>query len=166
MIGRRFLSSFFTKMNPNMMKHNLCTSSKTADQSLSMMDPITKKTLLKVNIRNTMKKQNDADLVLAREVISAKARDSNFVFSPASINTAYTMMAAGSGSSSESQDRNAAISKVANVVFADGSARGGPKISAINGVWVEKSCLLDHSLKISSRIITRLLMLKLISDSR
>ncbi|KAL1212385.1 putative non-inhibitory serpin-Z5 [Cardamine amara subsp. amara] len=115
------------------------------------MDPKNMKTqkfatsLLKVNLRKTMKEQNDADLVLTHEVIASKARNSNFIFSPASINAAYTMMAAGTGSSSD--ELNAVHNEIATVVLADGSARGGPKISAINGVWVEKSRPGNHSLK-------------------
>ncbi|CAA7053820.1 unnamed protein product [Microthlaspi erraticum] len=92
-----------------------------------------------------MKTQNDAALALTRKIVISEARHSNFVFSPASISAALTMMAAGNGSGSE--ELNAVYSEIATVVFADGSASGGPKISAVNGVWVEQSLPLDHSLK-------------------
>ncbi|XP_019083691.1 PREDICTED: serpin-Z1-like [Camelina sativa] len=55
------------------------------------------------------------------------------------------MMAARCGSISD--ELKAVFSEIATVVFADGSASGGPKISSINGVWVEKTLPFDHSLK-------------------
>ncbi|CAA7015763.1 unnamed protein product [Microthlaspi erraticum] len=101
--------------------------------------------LSKKELREAMKKQNDAALDLTRKVIASEARHANFVFSPASISAALTMMAAGKGSGSD--ELNAVYSEIATVVFADGSASGGPKITAVNGVWVEQSLLVDHSLK-------------------
>lgn len=38
-------------------------------------------------------------------------------------------------------------SAIANVVFPDASASGGPKIKAINGIWVEQTLPVDHSFK-------------------
>ncbi|CAA7057812.1 unnamed protein product [Microthlaspi erraticum] len=96
-------------------------------------------------LREAMKKQNDAALDLTRKVIASEARHSNFVFSPASISAALAMMAAGNGSGSE--ELNAVYSEIATVAFADGSASGGPKISVVNGVWVEQSFPVDQSLK-------------------
>ncbi|CAH2047311.1 unnamed protein product [Thlaspi arvense] len=98
-----------------------------------------------MDLREAMEKRNYGDLVLMHEVIASKARNSNFIFSPSSINAALTMKAASSGSNSD--ELNAVYSEIATTVFADGSASGGPKISAVNGVWVDQSLPVNHSLK-------------------
>ncbi|XP_020890360.1 serpin-Z2-like [Arabidopsis lyrata subsp. lyrata] len=93
------------------------------------------------DMQEAMKKQNEAAMFLAGKVISALDRNSNFVFSPASINTVVTMMTPGS------DEHNAVFSEIATLVFADGSTKGGPKISVINRIWVEQSLPFDSSLK-------------------
>ncbi|CAA7051654.1 unnamed protein product [Microthlaspi erraticum] len=145
-------------MDSEKTKQKLSRASDTADASLSKMDRISKKkqklsesqviaspSLSKEELQKAMKKQNAAALDLTRKVIASEARHSNFVFSPASISAALTMMAAENGFGSDKL--NAVYSEIATVVFADGSASGGPKISAVNGVWVEQSLPVDISLK-------------------
>ncbi|KAL0785340.1 hypothetical protein Bca101_001586 [Brassica carinata] len=99
----------------------------------------------KVNVEKAMKKQNDVAMFLTEKVISAVAKNSNFVFSPASINAALTMVAASSKEEqltssilsflrSYSMDElKAVFSEIATIVLADGSASSGPKISNVNG---------------------------------
>ncbi|KAL0710369.1 hypothetical protein Bca4012_017347 [Brassica carinata] len=113
----------------------------------------------KVNVEKAMKKQNDVAMFLAEKVISAVAENSNFVFSPASINVALTMLASVpieetlrsstlSFLRSYSMDElKAVFSEIAAIVLADGSGSGGPKISNVNGVWMEQSGGVDPSLK-------------------
>lgn len=48
---------------------------------------------------------------------------------------------------SSSDELNGVASHVLSVIFADDSANGGPLISAANGVWADKSFLLDPSFK-------------------
>ncbi|CAH8384355.1 unnamed protein product [Eruca vesicaria subsp. sativa] len=48
---------------------------------------------------------------------------------------------------SVTEERKAVFKETATVAFADGKAKGGPKIKAINGVWVEQSFPVDHSYK-------------------
>lgn len=93
-------------------------------------------------LREAMKKLNDTALVLTSKAIDADARNSNFVFSPASISAALTMMAVTNGTHSD--ELNAVYQEIATVVLADDSASGGPKISSVNGVWVEQSLPVDH----------------------
>ncbi|CAH8383615.1 unnamed protein product [Eruca vesicaria subsp. sativa] len=106
-----------------------------------------------------MKNQHDSAMFLADKVISAVAENSNFVFSPASINTALTMVAASTPyetlrsfilsllRSSSVDELKDVYSEIATIVLADGSASGGPKISNINGVWTEQSLGVDPLLK-------------------
>ncbi|KAJ4907499.1 putative non-inhibitory serpin-Z5 [Raphanus sativus] len=49
--------------------------------------------------------------------------------------------------SSSMDELKAAFSEIATTVLADGSASGGPKISNVNGVWLEQSLGVDPSLK-------------------
>ncbi|ESQ39689.1 hypothetical protein EUTSA_v10001102mg [Eutrema salsugineum] len=107
-------------MDQKKMDQKLLTSSDTTDDpsSLSKMDRKNKKkqklnksqeiivespTLAEIEVpkaideRKAMKKQNDVALFLAGKVISAVAKNSNLVFSPASINAVLTMAAATSG---------------------------------------------------------------------
>jgi len=53
--------------------------------------------LSNIDVGEAMKKQNDVAIFLTGIVISSVAKNSNFVFSPASINAALTMVAASSG---------------------------------------------------------------------
>ncbi|KAJ0261771.1 Serpin domain-containing protein [Hirschfeldia incana] len=104
-----------------------------------------------------MKKQNDVAMFLAEKVISAVAENSNFVFSPASINAALTMLASKDEPIRSSivsflrsysvDELKAVYSEIATIVLADGSASGGPKISNVNGVWMDQSMGVDPSLK-------------------
>ncbi|KAF3564022.1 hypothetical protein DY000_02019134 [Brassica cretica] len=106
-----------------------------------------------------MKKQNDVAMFLTEKVISALARNSNFVFSPASISAVLTMVAVTSEEetvrsfifsilrSSSIDELNAVFHEVAYTVLVDGSESGGPKISAVNGVWMEQSLSVSPSKK-------------------
>ncbi|EOA22258.1 hypothetical protein CARUB_v10002846mg [Capsella rubella] len=105
----------------------------------------------KMDLQEAMKKQNDVALLLVGKVISAVAKHSNLVFSPALINSVLTMTAATTETetlrsfilsflkSSSTDELNAVFREIASVILVDGSKRGGPKISAVNGVWIEKS---------------------------
>ncbi|EFH62182.1 serpin family protein, partial [Arabidopsis lyrata subsp. lyrata] len=127
-------------------KNQELSTSEITDPSLSK----TKKKQ-KMNMQEAMKNQNDVSMFLAGKVISAVAENSNFVFSPASINAVLTMTAATSDSkslksfilsflrSSSTEEINAIFHELASVVLRDGSERGGPKIAAVNGVWMEQS---------------------------
>ncbi|XP_023637436.1 serpin-Z2 isoform X1 [Capsella rubella] len=104
-----------------------------------------------MDLQEAMKKQNDVALLLVGKVISAVAKHSNLVFSPALINSVLTMTAATTETetlrsfilsflkSSSTDELNAVFREIASVILVDGSKRGGPKISAVNGVWIEKS---------------------------
>ncbi|ESQ29361.1 hypothetical protein EUTSA_v10024078mg, partial [Eutrema salsugineum] len=112
-----------------------------------------------IDVEDAMKKQNDFTMFLTAKVISSVAKNSNVVFSPTSINAVLTMLAATSEEetlrsfifsllrSSSIDELNAVFCKIATVVLADASASGGPKISAVNGVWMEQSLPVKPSLK-------------------
>ncbi|EFH62627.1 hypothetical protein ARALYDRAFT_893032 [Arabidopsis lyrata subsp. lyrata] len=116
---------------------------------VSRLLPIASHSLSKT--QEAMKKQNDVALFLAGKVISTVDKNSNFVFSPASINSVLTMLAAISDNetlkscilsflrSSSTDELNDIFREIASVVLVDGSKRGGPKIAVANGVWREQS---------------------------
>ncbi|CAH2080022.1 unnamed protein product, partial [Thlaspi arvense] len=102
-----------------------------------------------------IKNQNDVALILSDHLFSTKAKHSNTVFSPASITAALTLAASGPGGSliagdilsflrsSSIDELNSVFAEMVSVVFADRSANDGPKISSINGVWIEQSLAID-----------------------
>ncbi|KAF3548029.1 hypothetical protein DY000_02001511 [Brassica cretica] len=149
------------KKKKNKRKKRVSKSLITSSPSHSEKDLVTLSPppISKVNVEKAMKKQNDVAMFLTEKVISAVAKNSNFVFSPASINAALTMVAASSKEEqltssilsflrSYSMDElKAVFSEIATIVLADGSASGGPKISNVNGVWMEQSLGVDPSSK-------------------
>ncbi|KAH0907453.1 hypothetical protein HID58_039280 [Brassica napus] len=152
-------------MDPKEKRQKLSTP-ELESQSLSKKDvAITSASLnSEVDVGEAMKKQNDVAMFLAEKVISALARNSNFVFSPASISAVLTMVAVTSEtetlrsfifsilSSSSIDELNAVFHEVANTVLVDGSENGGPKISAVNGVWMEQSLSVSPSKKDSEQV--------------
>ncbi|WZZ86191.1 hypothetical protein YC2023_114770 [Brassica napus] len=64
-----------------------------------------------------------------------------FFASPASPELFEYLIAA----SSSTNELNAVFSEVCSLVLADGSASGGPKITAVNGVWIDQSFPVDSS---------------------
>ncbi|KAJ4907502.1 putative non-inhibitory serpin-Z5 [Raphanus sativus] len=148
-------------MAPTEKKQKLSASSETVSPSL----------ISKVDVEKAMKKQNDVAMFLAEKVISAVAENSNFVFSPASISITLTMLAASSADetlrslilsllrSYSVDELKAVFSEISTIVLADGSASGGPKISNVNGVWIEQSLGVDPSSKDLFENSSRLLAL-------
>ena len=139
-------------MDPKEKSQKLSTP-ELESQSLSKKDVaiISPSLNSKVDVGEAMKKQNDVAMFLAEKVISALARNSNFVFSPASISAVLTMVAVTTEEetlrsfifsilrSSSIDELNAVFHEGANTIFVDGSEDGGPKISGINGVWMDQS---------------------------
>ncbi|EFH48731.1 hypothetical protein ARALYDRAFT_911261 [Arabidopsis lyrata subsp. lyrata] len=112
-----------------------------------------------MDVREAIKKQTDVAMILFGHVLSSTPKDSNVIFSPASINSAITMLAAGPGGdlvagkilsflrSSSIDELKAIFRELSSVVYADSSASGGPKIKAVNGLWIEKSLPTDPKFK-------------------
>ncbi|XP_010418440.1 PREDICTED: serpin-Z1-like [Camelina sativa] len=110
-----------------------------------------------MDVREAMKKQNEVAMFLSWHLFSTVAKRSNSVFSPASINAAFTMMASGPGSSviadkilsflrsSSIDELNSVFSVIATFVFADGSHIGGPTVKVVNGAWIDQSLYIDPS---------------------
>ncbi|CAH2048273.1 unnamed protein product [Thlaspi arvense] len=146
-------------MDPQAKKQKLNTSEIASPSVSNMKLEKKKKKKQKVNVGKAMRKQNDAAMFLTEKVISAVARNSNFVFSPASISAVLTMVAATSEEetlrsvifsilgSSSIDELNAVFHAIATNVLVDGSESGGPKISAVNGVWMDQSIPLNHLVK-------------------
>ncbi|KAL1187709.1 putative non-inhibitory serpin-Z5 [Cardamine amara subsp. amara] len=133
------------------VKRQQLSTSEIADPSNKKQKVNESQIMVSPKVKKEMKKQNDVSLFLAEKVISAVAKNSNFVFSPVSINAVLTMDAATSDDetfkssilsflrSSSTDELNAVFSKIASVVLVDESERGGPKIAVANGMWIEQS---------------------------
>ncbi|XP_020275458.1 serpin-ZXA-like [Asparagus officinalis] len=111
-----------------------------------------------LRLRESISNQNEFALHLSKHVGSTVAAGGNFVLSPASLHAILALIAAGSKGptldqilsilrSKSSGDLNALSSQIVDVVLADGSASGGPKISVVNGVWVDSSVSLKRGFK-------------------
>ncbi|CAM8939224.1 unnamed protein product [Rhodiola kirilowii] len=93
--------------------------------------------------------QTDVALSLTKQVISAKAKDVNFVFSPVSIYHMLSLIAAGSKGQtldelllflkSNRNDLSSLAAHLSDVVLADAASHGGPRISFVTGAWVDRS---------------------------
>ncbi|CAH8256149.1 unnamed protein product [Arabidopsis lyrata] len=136
----------------------ITSSSLSKNKDLVIKSP----SLANIDVGKAMKKQNDLAIFLTGLVISSVANNTNFVFSPASINTVLTMVAASSSDeesrelrsfilsflkSSSTDELNAVFSEISSTVLVDGSKKGGPKIAVVNGVWMEKSLFINPSSK-------------------
>ncbi|KAL0836551.1 hypothetical protein Bca101_088440 [Brassica carinata] len=97
------------------------------------MNPSSFRSKSTVDVDEAIKNQNDIAMVVSKDLFSSKAKHSNSILS---------FLRASS-----TDELNAVFSKIVPVVFADRSANGGPKISSINGVWIEKTQPIDPSSK-------------------
>ncbi|KAG2243048.1 hypothetical protein Bca52824_095111 [Brassica carinata] len=79
-----------------------------------------------------MKKQNDVSMFLAGN-LNPKEKETVRSFIISFLR------------SSSTDELNAVFGEICSVVLADGSASGGPKIAAVNGVWIDQSLSVDSS---------------------
>lgn len=107
-----------------------------------------------MDLRKSISDQTDFSLQIAKHILLKHS--SNVVFSPSSIHVVLSMVAAGSKGrtldqfisflrSATTSDLNALSAQLVTLIFADGSPSGGPCLSFVNGVWVEKSFSLNSS---------------------
>ena len=111
-----------------------------------------------MGLRELISKQTNVALSLAKHILTTEAKESNFVFSPVSIQILLGLVAAGSNGSTLEQllsflkaksnnQLTSLSSEILTEVFPDGSGSGGPQLSFASGVWVDKSLTLNHSFK-------------------
>ncbi|KAG2663809.1 hypothetical protein I3760_16G050100 [Carya illinoinensis] len=112
-----------------------------------------------MDLRQSISDQTDVSLRIAnRLLLSEEGKKSNLVFSPLSIHVVLSLIAAGSKGptldqllsflKSKSSDQLSSFdSEIVSVVFTDGSASGGPRLSFANGAWLDKSLSLKSSFK-------------------
>ncbi|GLJ17562.1 hypothetical protein SUGI_0305470 [Cryptomeria japonica] len=110
-----------------------------------------------MDIQALIHSQTEFSTDFSKEVLEVSA-DKNSVFSPFSISVALSLAAGGAKGTTldqfctclKSQDvhqLHELSSHLINVVFTDGSARGGPLLSFVNGVWAEQSMTLKSNYK-------------------
>ncbi|CAI0558488.1 unnamed protein product [Linum tenue] len=108
------------------------------------------------NIPAKMEHQTDVALSLSKHFLLKEAKDSNAVISPASIHALLSLIAAGSNGPTKDQllsflnaklmDHLNSLSSGLVSLLADGVG-GGPRLSFVNGVWVDRSLPLRQSFK-------------------
>ncbi|KAK1316246.1 Serpin-ZX [Acorus calamus] len=105
-----------------------------------------------MDLRKSIENQTDWSLSIAHHVGSARSPpDSNLVLSPVSVHSVLAMVAAGSTGSTLDQslkflrsdggegELRSLSSQLVQIVLADGSASGGPKLAFAGSVWVDRS---------------------------
>ncbi|KAF2309913.1 hypothetical protein GH714_005588 [Hevea brasiliensis] len=110
-----------------------------------------------MGLREEIVSQNDVALGISKHVLLTEGNISDSVVSPLSIQLVLGLIAVGSkgptsiscflSSSPSPMTTHLFLLRTRFVVFADGSANGGPLFSFANGVWVDKSLSLKPSFK-------------------
>ncbi|XP_068654385.1 serpin-ZX [Aristolochia californica] len=111
-----------------------------------------------MDLRKLIGFQTEFALRAGRHVLSKRLRESNVVFSPCSLHVVLSLIAAGAKDgtlehtlsflkSEKEEDLSALASQLVAIILADGSSGGGPLLSFVNGVWVDKSLPLKPSFK-------------------
>jgi len=88
----------------------------------------------------------------------AKQPNNNVVFSPLSLQVVLSIIAAGSEGPTQQQlldflqfeyidHLNSFASQLVSVILKDAAPAGGPRLSFVNGVWVEKTLSIQPSFK-------------------
>ncbi|RHN45660.1 putative Serpin family protein [Medicago truncatula] len=123
------------------------------------MPPQKRKRTKKNLIGKSLTKFTNVSLNITKHLLSnQKLNEKNIVFSPLSLNTVLIMIATGSEGPTQNQllsflqsestgDLKSLCSQVVSSVLSDGARAGGPCLSYVNGVWVEKSLPLQPSFK-------------------
>jgi serpin B len=103
------------------------------------------------SLKKSIENQTGVALEITKHLFSnQEISDKNIVFSPLSVHVILSMITAGTKGENQHQklkflksksieEVNTLAEQVYPLVFADGSPRGGPLLSFINGLWIEQS---------------------------
>ncbi|XP_058781210.1 serpin-ZX-like [Vicia villosa] len=103
--------------------------------------------------------QTEVSLAIAKHLFSKEEyKEKNIVFSPLSLQIILSIIAVGSDGSTQHQlleflranstdQLKTLCSQLVSYVLADNSPAGGPLVSFVNGVWIQRSLSLQHSFK-------------------
>jgi serpin B len=108
-------------------------------------------------LRESITNQTNVSLCIAKHLF-LKESDKNIVFSPLSLQVVLSIIAAGSEGPAQQQlldflrskstdHLNCLASQLVSVVLSDAAPTGGPRLSFVNGVWVEQTLSLQPSFK-------------------
>ncbi|PWA60050.1 Protease inhibitor I4, serpin, conserved site-containing protein [Artemisia annua] len=107
--------------------------------------------------QTTVNNENPLWITLAKHILSKQSPNTNVVFSPLSIHGIVGLMAAGSNGETLDQllsflktktldELNTHFSKLVSLM-ADGSSSGGPRLSFVNGAWIDQTRSLKNYFK-------------------
>ncbi|PQM39600.1 serpin-ZX [Prunus yedoensis var. nudiflora] len=111
-----------------------------------------------MDLRESIRNQNDVALGLTKKLLQTEGKESNLVYSPLSIHVVLSLIAAGSKGPTQDQllsflkskstdHLNTFAAELVSVILSDGSPSGGPRLSFVNGIWVDSSLPLKPSFK-------------------
>ncbi|KAL6183568.1 hypothetical protein ACLB2K_044979 [Fragaria x ananassa] len=90
------------------------------------------------------RKQTNIALGMTKKLLLNEAKDSNLVCTPLFMQTVVSLL---NSKTNSTLDDRLLVPKLAAWVFADGSRKGGPRLSCANGLWVDESVHLEPSLE-------------------
>jgi len=110
-------------------------------------------------LRSESDHHSSVSLTIAKHLFSKEShRNKNIVLSPLSLQVVLRIIAAGSDGSTQQQlldflqsnstdQLNSFASHLVSVILKDGAPAGGPRLSFVDGLWVEKTISLQPSFK-------------------
>ncbi|KAM1004253.1 hypothetical protein EV1_004402 [Malus domestica] len=111
-----------------------------------------------MDLKNSISDLTDVALRITKQLLTTEGKDKNMVYSPLSIQVVLWLLTAGSKGPTKEQllsflksnstdQLNSLASHLVPLIFADGSARGGPCLNFANGLWVQESLPIKPSFK-------------------
>ncbi|XP_024178234.1 serpin-ZX [Rosa chinensis] len=106
-------------------------------------------------LRKPISNQTDVALKITKQLLESEFKDKNLIFSPLSIHIVLSLIAARTNNpqflsflkSKSIDDLNSLAFNLITSVLADSPSRGGPRLNATNGLWVDESIPLEDSYK-------------------
>jgi serpin B len=108
-------------------------------------------------LRDSSTNPTKVSLTIAKHLF-LKQSNNNIVFSPLSLQVILSIIAAGSDGPTQQQlldflhfesinDLSSFFSRLVSVMLKDAAPSGGPRLSFVNGAWVDITLSLQHSFK-------------------
>ncbi|ONI17158.1 hypothetical protein PRUPE_3G141200 [Prunus persica] len=111
-----------------------------------------------MDLRESIRNQNDVALGLTKKLPQTKGKESNLVYSPLSIHMVLSLIIVGSKGPTQDQllsflksksadHLNSFTAELISIIFFDWSLSGRPRLSFANGIWVDMPLPLKPSFK-------------------
>ncbi|KAK9064602.1 hypothetical protein SSX86_015984 [Deinandra increscens subsp. villosa] len=152
LLQQPFAKPSFNIIQPRYIRPRYAMAFSTArSAALPFFNP---KTLL--DLQQSISNQTHVSTALATHLLSNNLPESNIAFSPLSLHSILSLLANGSKGQTLDQllaflkadtidELNSLYSELVSLILADGGPNGGPLLSFVTGVWVEKTLSIKPS---------------------